>query len=172
MKHIKYILFLGIYASLFCACREKHLTEAKTGKEGEQMPDFIVQTDSSSFIHTRERITEKATVLFYFSPGCPYCRAQLRSMRAEMKQMEDVKFYMVSNAGLPEIREIQKQYKLTGLNNVVIGRDTGYTIASYYRVSIVPFTAIYKADKTMLSAYRGQMPAGQLRAILSGLKSN
>jgi len=71
------LMFISV---AFASCREEKVQEPyKTGMEGKPLPAFAIQLlDSVSYLHSENIPDGKKLILFYYSPTCPYCRAQIR----------------------------------------------------------------------------------------------
>jgi thiol-disulfide isomerase/thioredoxin len=158
-----------IYALLFisttwCSCMQDKPQQAyKTGMEGKPIPSFAIQLlDSSSFIHSEEIGDDKKFVLFYFSPTCPYCRSQMRDMVNNIEKFKNEPLYIITNADLKSTKAFADYFKLKGLQNVIVGRDTGSVVLSSYRLNTVPFTAFYDKNKLLKAAYNVRLNSHSL----------
>jgi thiol-disulfide isomerase/thioredoxin len=135
----------------------------KTGMEGKPLPPFAIQLlDSTSFVHSEDLSEGKNLVLFYFSPTCPYCRAQMRDMINNIERFKDKELCILTNADLKSIKGFSEYFKLNRLNNVIVGRDTGSVVLITYRQMRVPFTAFYDKNKKLKAAYIERMSPNSL----------
>lgn len=126
--------------------------------EGKPLPAFNIQLlDSTSFINSKDLPEGKNLVLFYFSPTCPYCRAQMRDMLNNIERFKDKKLCILTREGLNPTKDFARYFKLNGLENVIIGRDTGSVVAKTYRLRTVPFTAYFDKTKQLKVLYLGRM---------------
>jgi hypothetical protein len=155
------LLFMG---AIFSSCKEEKPQKAiKTGMEGKPLPAFAIQLlDGTSFIHSEDLPKGKSLVLFYFSPTCPYCRAQMRDMVNNIDRFKDKDLCILTNADLKSIKGFADYFKLNRLNNVIVGRDTGSVILIRYRQMKVPFTAYFDKNKQLKVAYTGRMNTNSL----------
>src|SRR3954470_13725224 len=99
---ISVLLFIVI---TWIACQEEKPQQAyKTGMEGKPIPAFAIQLlDSTSFIQSDNIPGNKKLVLFYFSPTCPFCRAQMRDMVNNIERFKDEQLCILTNADLRSI---------------------------------------------------------------------
>lgn len=153
-----------LIAATWLSCKEEKAQEAyKTGMEGKPIPAFAIQLlDSTSFIHSEDIPDDKKLVLFYFSPTCPYCRAQMRDMVNNIERFKDKELCILTNADLRSIKAFADYFKLKGLNNVIVGRDTGNVVEKTYRLMTVPFTAYFDENKELKAAYTGRLNPNSL----------
>lgn len=162
---MRYLVIISLLiGTVWSSCMEDKPQQAlKTGMEGKPIPPFVIQLlDSCSFIHSEEIANDKKMVLFFFSPYCPYCRAQMRDMVNNIEKFKDEQLYILTNADLKSAKSFADYFKLKQLNNVIVGRDTGNIVLSAYGLSTVPFTAYYDKNKQLKSAYTGRLNAHAL----------
>ena len=153
-----------LISAIWLSCKEEKAQEAyKTGMEGKAIPAFAIQLlDSISYIHSKDIADNKKLVLFYFSPTCPYCRAQMRDMVNNIERFKDHQLCILTNADLKSIKAFADYFELRGLNNVIVGRDTGNIVTKTYQLMGVPFTAYFNENKVLKAAYAGRMSPNSL----------
>jgi thiol-disulfide isomerase/thioredoxin len=158
MKQLGLIFTIAILAGCFGS------EPQKTGKEGNAMPDFsILLTDSITWFHTRDIPTGKPIVLFYFSPYCPYCKAQAKEIVEDMDRLKDIQFYFISGYPLPTVKEFYGQYKLDKYSNITIGIDSANLISDYFEIPGIPYLAIYNRNKKLNKTFLGKIYSSQLK---------
>jgi thiol-disulfide isomerase/thioredoxin len=157
---MKQFILLIIIASLAaCYSAEPH----KTGKEGNLMPDFnLLLTDSITWIKPNQLSQTKPIALFYFSPYCPYCKAQTEELLEDMDRLKNIQFYLVSRFPMVGIKEFQKKYQLSKYPNIVTGMDTSTAMRDYFEMPGVPFWAIYHKNKKLSKSFLGQIYTSQI----------
>lgn len=157
------ICALLFMAAGWVACQEEKPQAYKTGMEGKPLPSFAIQLlDSTSFIHTEDLPQGKNLVLFYFSPTCPYCRAQMRDMVNNIERFKDKELYLITREDLRSTNAFARYFKLNRFNNVVVGRDTGSVFAKTYRLITVPLTAYFDKNKQLKALYSGRLKPNSL----------
>jgi thiol-disulfide isomerase/thioredoxin len=154
------LLFMG---TVWSSCTEEKPQALKTGMEGKPLPAFAIQLlDSTTFIQSEDLTKGKNLVLFYFSPTCPYCRAQMRDMVNNIERFKDKELCILTNADLKSTKRFADYFKLNQLNNIIVGRDTGNIVLSTYKQIKVPFTAYFDKNNQLKAAYRGRMKPNSL----------
>jgi len=163
MKLIRYTSLILIFANLL-GCSD--LDPLRTGLEGKTLPSFpILLKDGNTFINTTSIDNKGPLVFLYFSPYCPYCKAEIDNIVENITSLNKIQFVLVSGYSIDEIQKISDQYKLSKYNNIIVGRDTGYKIADYFGSYRVPYTAIYDKNKKLKHSFLGKMDIGQLRKV-------
>ena len=155
-KPFLYILLLG-----FISCIERK--PIITGHEGQSLPSFnLLLPDSSTYFNTASIPEGQPVVLFYISPRCPYCRAQMEDIVDNIESMKDVQFYVFTPYPFREMKGFYKHYGLDKYPNISMGRDYTNFFGKYFETTIAPYTAIYKKDKTLKNAFKGKINTKQI----------
>lgn len=138
----------------------------KTGLEGKPLPKFdLLLTDSLSWVHSGDIQKGNPVALFYFSPSCPYCKAQIKDIIADIDDLNNIDFYFITKAPFKYVKTFNSQYKLDRYHNIKLGVDTGYKITKYFKMPGVPYWAIYNKDKKLNKAFPGKILCSQIKAI-------
>jgi peroxiredoxin len=134
MKQLIVIISMVFMAS--CFSKEP----AKSGKEGKPMPEFsLLAMDSITVIRSSEILKDKPSVLFYFSPYCPFCKAQTKDMIENMEELKDIQFYFISAFPFAALKEYQKSYQLAKYPNIIVARDSTDDLSRYFEITGVPY---------------------------------
>jgi thiol-disulfide isomerase/thioredoxin len=125
-----------------------------TGHEGKALPSFkLLKMDSSTYFDTKEIPSGKPYVFFYFSSHCPYSRAQMQDILSNMNKLKNFHFYVFSGYPFKEIKKFYIDYQLKKYSNITIGCDFKNFFSSYFKITSVPFLAIYGKDKKLKVAF-------------------
>ena len=161
---MRYLVLLLVLAYL-AACSGN--SSIKNGLEGKPIPAFsILLPDSITYFNIANVPPGKPMVLFYLSPQCPYCRAQLKDIIEDMNKLKEVQFYLVSSFPVSEIRRFSSEYKLDQYPNIVIGKDTSDVVANYFEAIYVPYTAIFGKDGKLKKTFEGKIYSRQIRSVI------
>jgi peroxiredoxin len=161
MKKTSFIILQIVLLS----CYDKRLP-VKTGLEGNPLPNFTLQLqDSSTLFNSTSIPKDQSTVIFYFSPSCPYCRAQMRDIVNHIKEFENTHIYAVTPNSITETRGFYKQFKLDQYKNITLGHDYRYFLASYFKLGVVPTTGIYAKNGRLKSVFIGKLSARQIKEL-------
>ena len=135
----------------------------KTGLEGKPLPSFTLQlTDSTRYFNTVQIAEGKPVVLFYLSPHCPYCRAELKDILDDIDKMQNMQFYFVTSFPLSDMVHLYNEYKLSKYPNITVGKDTANFLPDYFKTAFVPYTAIYNKNKKLEKSYTGRIYTKQI----------
>lgn len=158
MKIIKCFLILILLEGCFGA------TPETTKLEGTSLPEFGIQLpDSVNYANTNKIPKGKAVAIYYFSPICPYCRAQTTEIIDDMDLLKDIQFYFVSAFPIPDVKKFCAEFKLEKYSNIIVGRDTSTAIANYFEISGVPYMAIYGKERKLNHSFLGKIYSSQIK---------
>jgi thiol-disulfide isomerase/thioredoxin len=160
MKQITLIIIIACLEGCFGA------EPQKTGKEGKPLPQFsLLLTDSITWINTAQLPTGKPIAIYYFSPYCPYCKAQTEEIIEDMDKLKDINFYFISRFPMPTIKAFQKAYQLNKYANIITSMDTSSFASDYFEISAVPYIAIYNKNKKLNKTFIGKIYSSQIKKV-------
>jgi thioredoxin-related protein len=158
----KLIQYTAVVFLFGCFDRQKLIT----GLEGKPLPSFnMLLTDSITNINTKSIPLGEPFVLFYFSPSCPYCRAQTEEIKDEIKSLEKIKIYFIAGFPLQQIKNFNKHYELSAYPNLTVAQVNDSSFFKYYNITGVPYIAIYNKEKKLKEIMFGKVPTDEIRNI-------
>ena len=161
LSQMKYITLLAIILA-FTGCFGT--APEKTGLEGSELPTFhLLLQDSSTWFASNHIPLGKPFIILYFSPRCPFCRGQIETIIKRMDKLKDIKFYLVTNFPISEIKQFSDEYKLTNYPNLLVGQDSANKIGEYFEISKIPYMAIYNKEKRLNKSFIGKIYASQIK---------
>jgi thiol-disulfide isomerase/thioredoxin len=156
---MKKIAFFVLTVVVMTGCNQGNAV--KTGMEGKTMPSFALRlADSTSFFNTASIPAGKPSVLFLFSPFCPYCRAEMDGIIDNMQELKDVHFYLLTPWPFHDMKLFYAYYHLEKYPNLTVGVDTSNFFGKYIHAQGVPYTAFYGKDKKLDKVFVGKTDAG------------
>lgn len=159
-NYMKLLIFVFVILA-FESCIQREPT--KTGFEGKPLPSFnLLFPDSITYFNTSHLPLDKPVALFFFSPHCPFCRAQMTEIIDDINKLKGIQFCLVTTYSLSEMKKFYYEYKLAKYPNILIGQDTANFIADYFEAPWVPFMAIYGKDKKLNKAFTGKIYGKQI----------
>jgi thiol-disulfide isomerase/thioredoxin len=151
---------------ILCLCACKGRPPLHTGLEGKPLPSFdLLLIDSSTHLNSNTLPSGKPIVFFYFSPRCPFCRAQMQDIIDNGKDLKDIRFILLTVGPYSELKEFYKHYELSKYPNVTVGLDYDYFFPNYFKTSNVPYLALYDRDKRLKQANLGKLNSKEIKAI-------
>lgn len=160
MKQLILLLIIAMLVSCFGS------EPQKTGLEGKPLPEFsMLLADSTTWLRARDIPGGKPIALFYFSPYCPYCKAQTKEIIDDMDKLKDIRFYFITSLPLSDLKPFYNEYQLQKYPNITAGVDTARVVSDYFEVAGVPYMAIYGNDKKLNKTFMGKIYSSQLKQV-------
>lgn len=151
-----------IFVSVLVGCYAR--VPEKTGLEGKPIPHFtMLFPDSTTYFNTEHISTNSPTVFVYFGPYCVYSRAQTQEIVDYIDKLKGIKFYFITTAGIREMNEFKKEFKLDKYSNIFVGNDYTHFFADYFEAGGVPFIAIYNNRGLLNAAFQGKVSPKQIK---------
>jgi hypothetical protein len=141
-------LFLVVGWTLFSAFTAP--ARIKTGKEGSLLPTFdLLLVDSVTHLNTDNIPAGKPFIVFGFDPFCAHCQAETKDIAKHIDQLKDIHIYYVTPYAFRDMRGFYKYFKLADCPNITMGKDLKAVFFRYFKVSSIPYVAIYDSHKRL-----------------------
>lgn len=159
----KSIILFCVTVLLACNARRPAI---KTGFEGKPLPAFdLLLNDSTTVMNTGSIPAGKPIVLIYFSPRCPFCRAQMDGIVKDIAELKDIRFYIFTTWPFREMKDFYKHYRLDKYPNISVGVDYNNFFSDRFKITGVPYMAIYRKDKKLNEAFMGNINSQQIKEV-------
>jgi thiol-disulfide isomerase/thioredoxin len=160
---MKKILLPFLVVVLF-GCRNQAIV--KTGLEGSKIPSFdLLLPDSIQHMNTGEIPAGKPTVFFYFSPYCPFCRAQTQLIVDHYKDLKDIHFIFLTPYAYSTVKPFYTRYNLGKYDNITVGVDEGRFFGDYFKTNKVPYIAFYDKERRLKQVDHGKISLDEIKGI-------
>jgi hypothetical protein len=158
--------FRFIYIALItigCSRKEPHDLTLKN----KELPSFkILLNDSATYLDTKEIPSGKPTIFLYYSPHCPYSRAQIKEIVNNINTMPEIQFFIITSWPFAEMKNIYVRYQLNKFPQIKAGLDYNRFFGNYYGVKGVPFLVFYNKDKKFITAFEGIININQIKEAI------
>jgi len=119
------------------------------------LPPFELRGMDSSLVKRDDMPAHKATILMYFSPDCSHCLEQTEQFKTNIKKLGKYNLVFASYQPFEEIRTYYENNKMRKWKNLFIGRDEKYFLPPFYRISNLPYLALYDRNGQLIKTYEG-----------------
>ncbi|NSL90765.1 thioredoxin family protein [Chitinophaga sp. Mgbs1] len=166
---MKWTGIMLILITILISCKPKEQSYIPTGKEGKGMEKFtVLEYDSTKRIQLDQLKGSKPIVVFYFSPTCPYCRAQTEEFLNNTERLSDVQLCFMTFTPLSEFRPYYDEFKFKDHPDVIAGVDDQQKFFNYFEITSVPFIAIYDKNKLLQRVINGPIKIKRLMELIQG----
>ncbi len=162
---MKYLLFVSVIFAIACKSEDKQIdTTAPTGMA---IPAFNAQlADSTTWITAKDIPQGQATAVVYFGPYCPYSRHQVKELVDNIKDLENIRVYLITPFPYQAMHQFYEAYKLGQYKNIITASDTANTIGTSLNIAGFPYTAIYNSSGKLVKAYYGSIKTQKIKDAL------
>jgi thioredoxin-related protein len=121
------------------------------------VPPFnLLQPDSTTF--TKDSLQKgKPVLLMYFSPTCDHCQHQVKDMISQSDSFKDIQIILATYSPMNELVDFINTYALTRFAELKAGRDTRYMLQPFYKISGLPYQALYDKSGNLMTTFEGNV---------------
>lgn len=142
-----------------------HPVQAQNTKFG--YPAFdIMLTDSTTIFNTGKADTSRPIALLFFSTTCDHCQNLAKQLVSSKNELLKISLVMISIDPLSAIKQFYKNYSLSQLTGLTIGRDIKFTGPRYYAFESFPFCALYTKKKKFIKAFERDFTPASITGAL------
>ncbi len=91
----------------------------------------------------------------FFSPDCDHCKEQMKEMVSRMKELSKYQIVLASHFDQSKIKAFYDQYQLSDYSNIMIGKDSKYLLPPFFRMSSLPYIALYDKKGKLITTFDG-----------------
>ena len=134
------------------------------------LPPLYLLLGDSTTKYTKEQVPKNKPVLvMLFSPDCSHCQHTAEEMIKYKEEIKDIYIVMATTLPLYKMNEFMKTYGLSGLDNIIAGRDHYYMLPSFYGIHSLPYMAFYNKKGNLIKGFEGAMP---LQKVIQTFRDN
>ena len=131
------------------------------------VPPFRIISMPDSTVITKDNLSKKkATIIMVFSPDCEHCQAETRALTAKIELFKKVQIVMASPLDYSYIKKFYEEYKIADYSNIIMGRDPGYYLGTFYKIRSFPAIFLYDKKGNFVKAFTGSYPVEQIAELL------
>ncbi len=100
-----------------------------------------------------------------FSPDCDHCKHETAEIIKHIDDLKNIQIIMSTTQPFEKMKAFYETYGLGNYKNIVVGKDTKYTLPVFYDIRTLPFLAFYNKKKELISVFDGSLPIEKVIAI-------
>jgi peroxiredoxin len=160
------LVIYSVLSLLFAACYGR-TPSIKTGLEGKPMPNIPILLSDSSTVTDLQSIERNSDILlFYYSPKCPYCKAEIEGFLANKDVLKKIQILLVTDWPIAEIKKFNEEYKLSENPNYISAYDYTGKVGNYFNLDVLPYNAIFQRNNLKV-VFKVKKSAKQIKQALS-----
>lgn len=129
-------------------------------------PIVLLKGDTVSKFSTDSLAKGRATLLYYYGPGCLPCDTFTQKIVAAIDTLKDINLLFISAGSFHDVKLYQEKYNVEKFPNVQLGLDYNNTFFRYYGGQAYPLLVFYDKNRQIKRANLGSLPLDTVRAII------
>lgn len=163
MKMKNFILLFLLSWMLFISS----LSYAQSGK----IPPFRITQSNGKPFKAEDLPMAKPIIIIYFSPDCDHCENLTKELLKQAANFNKASIAMITFLPVQSVLKFVNKYKLNKYPNIYVGtEETSFFVKNYYRVTEMPFVALYTKSGDLVKSYSREVPLKDLSNRLNILK--
>ena len=139
---------------------------AQAGK----LPPFRMMQANGKIFKAEELPMGKPIIIIYFSPECDHCEKLMKELFKRTGELKKASIAMVTYLPVEKVLQFQKTYSLNKYPNIYVGTEgTGFFLKNYYKLTEMPFVALYTKNGHFLKSYSREIDLKDLSTRLNKL---
>ena len=140
--------------------------DAQAGK----IPPFrMLQADSKVF-KAENLPMGKPIIIIYFSPDCDHCDKMMKELSKKSDEFKKASIAMITYLPVDKVIQFEKTYELKKYKNIYVGTEGNtFFVKNYYRITDMPFIALYKKNGDLVKEYRKEGALAEVSIQLNKL---
>jgi thiol-disulfide isomerase/thioredoxin len=161
MKQLLLLFALGL-----ASCTQAPHAD-NTPKDPKALPSIVLLKGDTVSKFSSDSLTKgRATLLYFYGPGCLQCDTFSQKLVDSMDAVKDVNLLFISAGSFHEVKNYQQKYNVERFPNVRLGLDYNNTFVTFYGGLGYPFLVFYDKDQQIKRANYGPMSMDTIRAII------
>jgi thioredoxin-related protein len=154
---------------LFCFCIACLLSSVAFSQAS--LPPFKMYRSNKSIFSATELPKNKPVIVIYFDPDCDHCQRLMNDVFKKINNFKKAEIVMVTFKPVEEVAAFEKKYKTHNYSNINVGTEgTSYQLRNYYKLTIMPFTALYDKEQKFNYSYGQDISVDELIKRLQTIK--
>ncbi len=153
---------------LFCLMLS--ITLIAVGQPG-KLPPFRMMRSNGNAFKAQDLPIGKPVIIIYFSPDCDHCNTFMEAFFKQPATFTKASVAMITYLPVGKLAEFDTKYELKKYPNIYSGTE-GYSffVRDYYKLSDIPFAALYDKTGNLIKSYSKSIPLAELSDKLRALK--
>jgi thioredoxin-related protein len=134
------------------------------------LPPFKMYLSNNSIFSATELPKNKPVIVIYFDPDCDHCQKLMNDVFKKINSFKKTEIVMVTFKPVEEVAAFEKKYKTHSYSNINVGTEgTSYQLRNYYKLTNMPFTALYDKEQKFNYSYGQDISVDELIKRLKSL---
>jgi thioredoxin-related protein len=144
-----------------------HILHAQKGK----LPPFKILQANGKVFTAHDLPMGKPILIVYFSPDCDHCEKMLNEFFKQSSGFQKASVAFITYLSVDKVSKFEKEYNLINHPNMYAGTEGNtFFVRNYYKITEMPFAALYSKEGNMILSYKGEVKLKLLSEKLKDLQ--
>lgn len=139
-------------------------------KKSPTVPEFYLMRPDSTIVSKEDLKKHRPVLMMYFSPECDHCKRQTEFILANYEKFKNIEIVMATFQPFGQMKDFVTHYKLADYANFKVGRDDKFFFVPFYKLTSLPFLALYDKNGNLITTFEGTHPAETILKAFDGKK--
>jgi thiol-disulfide isomerase/thioredoxin len=164
-------VFFGKKAILVLLVMAMLATATNAGAQANRVPPFRIMQSSGKIFRAEDLPMGKPIIIIYFSPECAHCETMLKEFFKHAAQFKEASVTMITYLAQDKVARFEKDYPVKKYANIYAGTEgTTFFVRDYFKISEMPFVALYTKTGNFVQSYSREIPVKDLATKLKELE--
>jgi thiol-disulfide isomerase/thioredoxin len=139
--------------------------------QGGKIPPFRMLQSNNRIFKAEDLPMGKPIILIYFSPECDHCDKLMKELFGKAAQFKKASIAMITYLPIEKVSKFEREFSLNQYLNIYVGTEgTSFFVRDYYRLTEMPFVALYTSSGDFVKSYTKDVALKDLSDRLNKLK--
>jgi thioredoxin-related protein len=120
--------------------------------------------DSATWLTKDDIKRNLRTMIMFFSPDCIHCKHQTEDILADIDKFKGIEIVMATYQPFAAMKSFYEFYRIADHANIIMGRDESYTLPPFYKMSNLPYLALYDKKGNLITTFEGNQKVSTILA--------
>ena len=131
--------------------------------DSQTVPSFKITLSNNKILNAADLPKGKPLVLIYFDPDCDHCQKLMAELFKKINALKKAQIVLVTFKPVIEVIAFEKKYGTRKYANMKVGTEgTLFYLKNYYKLTKMPFIALYDRKGNYNYSYRDETPVDDL----------
>jgi thioredoxin-related protein len=133
-----------------------------------KVPAFKMMLGNGKIFRAQDLPIGKPIIIIYFDPDCDHCEKMIKELQGNTTELSKASIAMVTYVTVNDVVQFEKKFALVKQQNFYVGTEGDtYFLKNYYRLTNMPFLALYTKNGDLVKEYRNE---GAIPDLVNQLK--
>lgn len=126
-----------------------------TETQGQAIPQFNILRTNNKVFNSINLPKNRPVIIIYFDPDCEHCQILMNNFFRKIASFKAAEIVLATFKPVSELVAFEKKYGTGKYANIIVGTEgTVFYLRMFYKITTLPFTALYDKKGNLNYAYK------------------